>query len=416
MASDVGGCSPAGTDGVDVDTVRDQFPALSTKAFLDAACVSLAPRASVDAIDSFLDNALWCPERSSTLHHIAMDDRRALARPEVARLLNCDEDEIALVESTTHGLTVAAGALPLRAGSRVVLCDLEYLQVAMPWCQKRDELGLAIDVVAHRDGRVLVDDIAAAIGPDTAAVVVSSVQWTNGYRCDLASLGSLCRERGVWLIVDAIQHLGAMPLDVRATPVDLLACGGHKWLNAPFGAGFLYIRREAMERLRPPTAGYLSVETPEGGWGAYFATPSIVPVRDYSFDGTARRYEVGGTANYPGAIGLTASLHLVNQLGPVAVAARIYQLTDYLIDGLRTLGVTIVTPTDPKCRSGIVTFSVGSADENIGLMEHLLDQDVLVSVRYTSGVGGVRVSCHFYNAEQDVERLLDGTAGWLRRR
>jgi selenocysteine lyase/cysteine desulfurase len=392
---------------MDIAAVRNQFPGLQDKTFLDAACVSLAPRVAVEAIQSFLEMALYCPGHSSTQQHIAMDERRAAARPQAARLINASEDEIALVESTTHGLSIAAAALPLQQGDRVVLCDLEFLQLAVPWCQQQKAIGIEIDVVPHRHGMIRVEDIAERITAKTKVVAISSVQWTNGFRCDLNTLSALCRDRGVWLVVDAIQHLGAMPLDVQETPVDILACGGHKWLNAPFGTGFLYIRRDAMPRLRPPLAGYLSLETPPGGWGHYFQTPSTTPVREYRFVEHARRYEIGGTANYPGAIGLAASLQLINDLGPARIAERIYQLTDHLIAGLQTLGVEMVTPLQREHRSGMVTFSVGSAEKNLALMERLLDHQVLVSVRYTSHVGGVRVSCHFYNLIEDVDRLLN---------
>jgi selenocysteine lyase/cysteine desulfurase len=395
---------------MDFDNIRDQFPALGEKVFLDAACASLAPRAAIEAIGEFLDVALRCPSRSSTLHHIAMDDMRASARPEVARLINAGEEEVALVESTTHGLSIAANSLPLERGDRVLLCDLEFMQVAVPWCQKREEIGIEIDVVPHRNGEVRIEDIADRIGARTRVVSISSVQWSNGYRSDLGALGALCRDRGVWLVVDAIQQLGAMPIDVKETPVDMLACGGHKWLNSPFGAGFLYVRRDLLEELRPPVAGYLSLEEPEGGWGNYFQTPSIKPVRDYRFVGEARRYEVGGTSNYPGATGLAASVRMINDLGVSRIRDRIYDLTDRLIAGLQEVGVEIVTPLDRRNRSGIVTFSVGEAKDNLALMERLLERQVLVSVRYTSHIGGVRVSCHFYNSFEDIDRLLDVVA------
>ena len=398
------------------DLVRDQFPALKEKVFLDAACVSLAPRRATEAIQEFMNVALLCPEPSSTLHHIAMDEMRAEARPQVARLINAREDEIALMESTTHGLSVAAEYLPLERGDRVILCDLEFLQVAVPWCQKQKLSGIEIDVVPNRNGEIHIQDIADCIGPETRAIAISSVQWSNGFRCDLKALSSLCRDRKVWLIVDAIQHLGAMPIDVSDTPIDMLACGGHKWLNSPFGAGFLYINRDLMPELRAPLAGYLSLETPSGGWGNYFQTPSIIPVRDYSFVNEARRFETGGTANYPGAIGLAASLKLINDIGPAIIAERIYQLTDHLIVGLQALEIEIVTPVKHEQRSGIVTFSIGTAEDNVALMERLLDQNVLVSVRYTSQVGGVRVSSHFYNDIADLDRLLNVVEIYLRNR
>ncbi|MGA2458400.1 MAG: aminotransferase class V-fold PLP-dependent enzyme, partial [Terriglobales bacterium] len=127
----------------------------------------------------------------------------------------------------------------------------------------------------------------------------------------------------------------------------------------------------------------------------------------YEFTKGARVYEVGGTANYAGGIGLAAALKMIQSLGQDRIAEHIYALTDHLIEGLQTLGIEIVTPLARQHRSGIVTFSVGSAAENIRLMERLLERKILVSVRYTSHVGGVRVSCHFFNNAADIDRLLE---------
>lgn len=401
---------------MNLDTVRDQFPALREKTFLDSACVSLAPQVAVEAISKFLETALLCPERSATLHHIAMDEMRLPARREIARYIHASEDEVALVESTTHGLNIAADTLPLERGDRVLLCDLEFMQVALPWCQKRDRGEIEIDVVPHRNGEIRVEDFASRIASRTKVVAISSVQWTCGYRADLMALSKICRGAGIWLIVDATQQLGAIPLDVSDTPVDFLACGGHKWLNAPFGQGFLYVRRDVLPWLRRPLAGYLSLEPPSGGWGNYFQTPSITPVRDYQFVEEARALEIGGTSNYPGAVGLAASVKLLNDLGKEKIAERVFSVTDQLIAGASRVGVKVITPPARENRSGIITFSLGAPENNLALMEHLLNHKVLVSVRYTAGVGGVRVSCHLFNSADDVERLLELTAEFIRGR
>jgi len=348
------------------------------------------------------------------MHHIEMDSLREAARPEAARLIGADPDEIALVESTTHGLTLAAQAVPLRAGDRVLLCDLEFPEVAIPWCQRKVADGIEIDQILTRDGRILPEEVAGMLGPSKRVLAISSVQWSNGFRCDLASIGSLCRERGVWLVVDAVQQLGAVPLDVNKTPVDILACGGHKWLNSPFGTGILYIRRGMLDQLHPPIAGYMNLVPPAGGWQNYFQTPSITPVNDYQFTGEARRFEIGGTANYAGAIALAASVRLINEVGTGIIWEHIRKLTDHLIDGLRRLGTEVVTPLEPGSRSGIVTFSAGSPDRNTAIMERLLDRKILVSVRYTSHVGGVRVSCHLFNSQADIDRLISALAEILR--
>jgi len=238
-------------------------------------------------------------------------------------------------------------------------------------------------------------------------LAISSVQWSNGYRVDLGVLGALCRERRVWLVVDAIQQLGALAMDVAATPVDFLACGGHKWLNAPFGCGFLYVKREVQAALRRPLAGYLSLETPAGGWGKYFETPTISPLGEFRAVEEAKAFEVGGTGNYPGAAGLGASVKMIRELGPRRIGEYIVGLTDHLIAGLDRVGVEVVTVRTRENRSGIATFSVGAAEENVALAGRLAEAGVLVSVRYMSGVGGVRVSCHFFNNNADVDRLLE---------
>jgi cysteine desulfurase/selenocysteine lyase len=400
---------------MNMQDARRQFPALQQQVFLDSACVSLAPQRAIEKLRAFLDMAAFCPSGSSTQHHLDMDAMRSAARPQVAKLINAEENDIALVESTTHGLSLVASAISLRHGDRVVLCDLEFMEVAVPWVQKREAAGIQIDIVPNRAGQVLVEDIEAAMTADTRVVAISSVQWSNGFRCDLDALSRLCRERGAFLIVDAVQQIGAIPFDVKKTPVDAMACGGHKWLMAPFGCGFLYLSKQFREKVKPPLAGYLSVAEPEGGWEDYFQSPSIMPVRDYQFAHSASRWETGGTANYPGAIGLAESVGLINGIGIENVGEHVLELTEYLFDALRQQNLQIVTPQDRRYRSGIVSFTLGNAQANVALNNFLEANKVLVSLRYTSGVGGVRVSCHLFNNHDDLARLVDLTSTFLRR-
>jgi len=392
---------------------REQFPVLAEKTFLDAACASLAPQVAVDAITALLRDVQTYPERSATAFHIRLDAARDAARPAAARLIGARPEDIALVENTSHGLAVAAAAIPCEPGDNILVPELEYLQVPLPWRQHPSPPAPEIRLVAHAGGALPVDGFAAAADGRTRAVVMSSVQWSNGFRADLDAIGAFCRERRLWFVVDGIQQLGAFPIDVGRTPIDVLVTGGHKWLNAPFGAGFMYINPAARDRLKPPVAGYLSVNPPPGGWAEYFRTPSITPLQPVSFTPDARRYETGGTGNYPGMAGLEASLGLINGLGPEVIARHILGLTDLLIDGLQRLPVRLVTPPAREHRSGIVTFTLDDVAREAALVERLLDARVLVSHRYTSGVGGVRVSCHFFNAADDVAALLDVTGAWL---
>ena len=392
---------------MDVRDARASFPGLEGKVFLDAATVSLAPVQARDAIASFVERAVLCPERDASSHHIAMDELRGSAVREAAALLGADEDEIALVESTSHGLSIAARALGLGMRDNVVTDDLEFLQVAIPWFKLVEEGSLGeVRVARNVGGAVTVASIAEQIDARTRAVAVSSVQWSNGYRLDLAALSELCRRAEIFLVVDAVQELGALQMDLDRTPVDVLVAGGHKWLNAPFGCGVLYVRREIQAQLGQPSWGYLGLEPPYGGWATYFSTPSISPVRPYEFVKSAKRFELNGTSNYPGAVSLGASLALANEIGAAEVERQVLGLAALVRRELEAAGVQIVSRPEPESWSGITTFTVsGDPMEDEALLQQLLEQRIYASRRYTSRVGGIRVSTHYFNDEEDVERL-----------
>ena len=387
---------------------RSCFPGTGHQVFLDAACVSLMPRQAADALAQLGQELLTCPARDASAHHIALDGTAESARREAARLVGARPQDIALVESTTHGLQAIAAAVPLEPGDTILIGDTEFLGLAVPWIGRSDSDGLHLHTIPNRQGRLLVEDFARAIDRHTRMILLSSVQWTNGYRADLAAFCDLARKHNILLVVDAIQQLGAISLDVGRTPVDFLVCGGHKWLNAPAGRGFLYIHPRLQERLQPPARGYLNIAAPAQGWAGYFATPTIPAVRSYDFIADARSFEIGGTANYPGNVVLGASLALINELGIVAIEEHIRRLTGLLIERLEALGATVVSPGALDERSGIITFTLGQGTtRDAHCLQQLLDRRILISQRYTSGVGGLRVSVHFFNNEDDIRQLTD---------
>ena len=197
------------------DVRREQFPALADKTFLDAACASLAPRAAAQAISAFLHDVQECPGRSATEFHVRLDAARDEARPEAGRLIGASAQDIALVENTSQALTVTARAVRAGAGDNILVPDLEYLQVPLAWRQLPAALAPDIRLVHNVDGTLPVEQFAAAADSRSRAVVMSSVQWSNGYRADLDAIGAFCRDRDLLFVVDAIQQLGAFPIDVQ---------------------------------------------------------------------------------------------------------------------------------------------------------------------------------------------------------
>jgi cysteine desulfurase/selenocysteine lyase len=398
---------------MDMKQIRRDFPATQDKVFLNAAGLSIPPVSAIRAIESFLESSLLRPHPSTPLsstaqYHESLEQGKEKTRQEVAALLKCSPREIAIVESTTHGLNLAVTAIPFKEGDNVVLCDLEFMQVAIPFVHLKQTMGLEIRVVEHTEGTVSVDQFAEAMDSHTRAICVSSVQWVHGFRVDLAGLSELARQHGVHLIVDGVQQVGAIDLDVSQLAIDFLACGGHKWLNSPFGAGFLYVWEENLLQVEPHTRGYLTAQEPEQGWGGYFASPSATPIVDYRYVSDARKFETGGTSNYPGVIGLAASLAYINRLGIKNIQTHIFELINYLVEGLRKRKATIVSPLGEEYRSGIITFRLFNDPHlDAQLEQRLLADRIYVATRYTSHVGGTRVSVHFFNNYEDIDRLLE---------
>ena len=387
----------------------EEFPALDKDlTFLDAACVSLIPQRTVRVMHEFIEYSARNDEINSSEHHINMDHKRDKAYKEAAKLLNADLEEIALVESTSHGLNIAATSLEVKPGENILTTNLEFIQVALPWCVKREKEGIEIKVVKAKDNRFTVEDFAKAADNKTRIIVISSVEWCNGWRMDLKSIGDFCKQKGIYLVVDSVQELGVRNMDTKSFHVDILTAGGHKWLNSPFGTGVMYINKDLLGKIDPVFWGYLNSEAPAEGWGAYWENPGSQAVNNWKFVKTARRFEIGGTSNYPGAIALGESLGLVNELGIKNIEEHVLDLGDYCMKKMEELGGTIITHKERDRRAGIVIFRLyNDTKKDLEILKKLHAKRVLIAQRFTDYVGGFRVSCQYYNMEKDIDVLAD---------
>ena len=392
---------------VDFEAIRKQeWPVLEQMVFLDAACVSFAPQRTVRAVKAFADMTATQEEENSSAHHIAMDSLRGKAYDEAAKLLNADPEEIALVESTSHGLNIAARGIELADGDNIITTNLEFIQVALPWCVMRREKKIEIRVCKTKDNRFTVDDFAALADERTRIIVMSTLEWCNGWASDMKAIGDFCQEKGIFLVVDAVQQLGVTKIDTKECHFDLLVAGGHKWLNSPYGTGVLYVNKNSLSRIRQSYAGYLNTTVPEGGWGAYWENPAAPSVHDWTFPETARKYDIGGTSNYTGAIALGESLGLVNEIGIENIQEHIWELSAYCMDQLEAIGATIITHRDPGRRGGIVIARLyDDLDVDRWVLKQLHARKIFIAQRFTDYVGGFRISCQYFNNHADIDAM-----------
>ena len=357
--------------------------------YLNNASTGPLPRRAVRAQHDF-------NERRAQPHLISQDEQFGTlerGRALLARLIGAQPEEIALAMNTGTGINLAARALPLEPGDVVVASDREFPANVYPWMALAEARGVGFELVPCRDGLPDEDALIAALDrPRVRALAVSWVSFATGYKVDLARLGDACRACGAWLVVDAIQGLGAELLDVRRTPVDVLACGAQKWLLSPWGTGFTYVSQELVSELVPPDVS----------WNAMRGTDDFGRLLDYDFTwrDDARRFEMV-TLPYQDFAGMNASLELLHELGAAAVAAHVATLADRIVAwAAERPGVRLVTPADRARRAGIVSLQVPDA---AGASARLTAAGVAHSLREQA----IRLSPHAYNTADEVDRALE---------
>lgn len=314
----------------------------------------------------------------------------AAAREAVARLVGADRTEIALAANTSYGINMAAQVLPLRAGDRVLVPDGEFPANVYPWLLLRRH-GVGVELIPRTAGGWPDEErlLAALDDRRVRAVAVSLVQFSSGYRIDVGRLSAACRARNAYLVVDAIQGLGQLPFDVRETPVDLLASGGQKWLLAPWGSGFLYVRRELIAELMPRFTGWLS----------FRGTDDFSRLTDYdvTFHADARRFELASLP-YQDIAGMTVSLELLREAGADRIAAYLRSLRAPLTERAASGAFDIVSPLDPAHDCAIWCVRTRDVTAAFGRLRE-------AGVKCALREGNIRLSPHFYNTIDEVERV-----------
>jgi selenocysteine lyase/cysteine desulfurase len=315
----------------------------------------------------------------------------ASLRQDLGRLVNAEPDEIAFVENTSSGINLIANSLPLESGNSVLLCDTEFPSNVYPW-QNLERYGVKTQIVPSHDGGLRLNEIDRARTKDTRVIAVSAVQFFSGKREDLHFLGSYCADHDLWLIVDAMQAAGIVPLDMKEMRIHALAAGGHKALMGPPGQGFVAIKQDLIEQMTPSYVGPLSFEDWDR-WLVYSRTPRS----------GALRFDLG-TSNLAGMVGLQASVRLLLDLGIEEICAWVTQLSDLAIAQLKQNGYKIVTPEATSNHAHIVTFSVGSNPEPY--VAALREEGIVLRSHYdASGNGFLRISSHAYNTKEEVLRV-----------
>jgi selenocysteine lyase/cysteine desulfurase len=359
-----------------------EFPVRKNIVYLNHAAVAPLPRRVAGAMTAHVENVRDRGAADWRSWYGMIETTREKA----ARFVGAAPTEIAFLPNTSWGLNLVALGFPWKDGDNVVTDDMEFPSNAYPW-RGLALRGVESRVAKNRDGRITTKDIAALVDRRTRVVAVSWVAFHNGWVFPLEEIGKLCRERGILLVVDAIQGLGALPMDVTAASVDVLCADAHKWLYGAEGGAIFYVAESARERVPARATGWWNFET-EGEYLEYRGAP-------YS---GARRYEPGTlpTANIAG---LAAAIDLLNEMGRQAVRDRILQLVEILRAGLVERSWTVRSPA--PLASGVLAAAPPSGDAR-SWAKALEARGVIVAPRE----GFVRFSPHAGNDAGELQRAL----------
>jgi len=360
---------------------RDEFPVTRNLIYLNHAAVAPLARRTADAMKQLADDV--CDFGS--LHYSSWVDAYQAVRCAAAKLIHADPSEIALVKNTSEGISVIANGLDWNAGDVVVAFREEFPANSLPW-KRLEREGVEIRWLSVADSLDRIDEAVRG----ARLLAISFVQYLSGFRANLQAIGEICRRRECFFFVDAIQGLGAFPLDVDLCHIDALAADGHKWLLGPEGCGILYVRREWQDRIDPLEFGWTNVARyNEYGSGNMELRPN------------AGRYECG-TLNTAGCFGLRAAIEFALEVGVERIAAAVQGLGDRLAAGAMAKGYELLGTRTAESGAGIVSIRrEGVAARQV--MGALEERKILAAPR----MGWVRMSPHFYISPEEIDQVVE---------
>ena len=364
------------------------FPVTARRIFLAHAGVAPLPGPAVETLKHEAERAGVGQENPDFMAEIESIRRVG------ARLINAASDEVALLGPTALGLNLVANGLTWKEGDEVIFYSDDYPSNVYPWQALADQGVRLVPLQSERLGEITPDLVRQAMTPRTKLVALASCHFLSGYRLDYETIGEECARRGILFCLDAIQSLGATPIDVRH--VDFLAADSHKWMLGPLGAGIFYVKRKNFAALRPSLVGAWNVRSP-----GFVAQPETV------FEETARRYEPGAL-NMIALFGMKASLELILGLGVKQIEARLLDLRSFAEDRLLSAGFRVLGHANRRSqKSGIITVALDDEARARETFRRMREAGIDVSLRQNrAGMSCLRLSPHFYNLEAEIDEVV----------
>src|SRR2546421_2951874 len=362
------------------ERIRHRFPIFEHRVYINSCSQGALSTAVRDAYEQYLSD--WDEQGAPWEYWV---ERQEAARASFADLINAVPEEVAVTTSLSAGVASLASGLRFARRSKVVLTDWEFPTIGQIWHAQEARGARVAHVKEAADGTLPLEHFDAAIDDDTLLVAITHVCYRNGAMTDVRDVIELAHERGAYVLLDAFQSVGSLPVDVKELGVDFLGAGVLKYLLGSAGLGFFYCRRELVERVWPTQTGWFADEN-------IFAMDHT----DYSPAHTAARFQ-SGTPPIPAIYAGIAGIELMQEIGVAETREHVNRLNDHLVAGVDELGATVATPRELHG----ALLCVKSTDSR-ALVAALDAEGIVTSERD----GNLRVSAHCYNTVEDVDAVL----------
>ena len=376
----------------DIQELRQLFfPITRNCVYLNHASDGPLPNPVVRTLNTYIEDT----SNFGNLHFARWGEHLRGAHRRMANMIHVRPDQVAMTASTGDGLMMIANGLHWQSGDIIVSAECEFPSNVYPWLNLQEQ-GVQVHLVKMHENRVDVEDVLSSITEQTRLVSLSLVEFSTGYRNDIATIARYCHERGIICGIDAAQALGALNIDAQAFGIDFLAAASHKWLLSPHTTGILYVADELQKQLHTVRKGWLSVQAPYDFFN--YEQPLKAGMARFEYS----------TPNGLPILGLDAALGIFECIdgGMTAVEERILGLTGHAIAGLERLGYPVMSPLSDGERSGIVCFKLHPECQDIGpqqLVDELASRNIHVAARGDV----VRISPHFYNTLEEIDVVLN---------
>jgi selenocysteine lyase/cysteine desulfurase len=370
---------------------REEFWDFEDRIYLDCANHGPFPRATIRAVEEAL--ALKkCPERITNEFYVELPEQ---TRTALAQLIGARPAEIALTTGASDGVNAVARGLAWQPGDEVLLPPGEFPANYYPW-KNLEKRGVRVrEAVPRQGGWVTADDLLDQISDRTRLVAASYVGYSDSNRLDLARVGAACHERGVYLLVDASQAVGALAFTVTDLQCDFLVCCGYKWLLSPYGTGFFYLRQELIDKLEVGDIRWLNVEGAENF--------NRLPRENWRLAAGARRWDATEVSSFLNLSALKASVEFLLRVGVAEIERHACGLSDYLVEKLPRDGCVLRSPPEAERRGTFVCVAARTPEKTAQLWQALRQRKIFVSLRQDA----LRIGPQIYNREWEIDRLLE---------